>query len=180
MRRFVRGGVVLVGALALAGCGGGGGDDGPAPLALGQSAVIGFQDTNANATTKIEVTVLAVRQGTVAELEAAGFNLDDDEKDVQPYYVDAKYKNTGDQAVGKTDHIDLVDTKGDDIGSTIVIALGDEPFAKCPADSDGDLAPGAEHQHCSLFLVPNGRTVEKVKATDYTVKDLPAVYWSIT
>ncbi|HEX9259181.1 MAG TPA: hypothetical protein VF855_06555, partial [Acidimicrobiales bacterium] len=166
-------------AVVTASCGGGG-DDGPEPLAYGKSATIGYEDANTKTATKIEVTVLGVRPGTVAELEAGGFNLDDDEKDASVLYVDAKYKNVGDQAVGKIGHVDIEDTKGERISSTIVINLGGDTFDKCPADNKGDLTPGAEHQHCSLFLVPKGRTAEWVRATDYTIADLPRVYWPVS
>lgn len=72
----------------------------------------------------------------------------------------------------------MEDEDGNSISSTTVISLGGPPFAPCPQDKDGDLAPGKSHTRCSIFLVLEGVTPKRVSFLPYdpdTSTDF--VYW---
>ena len=91
----------IAAGLVVAGCGGGG--DGSSPLALGEEAVVQHANSGeADPTpTTLGVTAVAVRQGTQQELEDGGFTLDPDERELTPYYVDARFENQGEQAIDR-------------------------------------------------------------------------------
>ena len=90
--------------LLLAACGGG-----TSASPLGTSVAVAYTDDTTNVTTDLEVTVLGVRHGTVAELVASGLQFDDDEQDLVPFYVDARYTNTGSETVGRGMRVALED-----------------------------------------------------------------------
>jgi hypothetical protein len=66
------------------------------------------------------------------------------------------------------------------IGSTLIFNYGNKPYAKCTKVNEGRLAPGQSFKSCTLFLVPNNKSLGKVSflpnqpgnATDF-------VYWSV-
>ena len=174
---------VCVAMLMIAvGCGGGGA--GPAPLAIGKEAVVDHTQLSGASpapTTKLAITVLAVRTGTIAELEAGGFELSDAQKAKTPTYVDARFKNRGTAAIDKHLGVSLEDQDGNLITSVAVINLGGDTYQPCPDNGgSGSLAPGEKFDTCDLFLVPSGKTASKVsflpntpgKATDF-------IYWSV-
>lgn len=140
-------------AVLVAGCGGG-----PEEAALGTVIEVGYQDASDGQTfTTLDVAVLGVRQGTVEELEDAGLEFDEEERGLTPWYVDARYANTGENAVERSMRITLEDGPGNLLSPTIIFDFsgGEEaPSGPCPAINDGELAPGEEFEDCTLFLVP--------------------------
>jgi len=185
--------LVLAGlAVVLAGCGGGsGGSSGSgggastasSALSLGQTAVVRHTQIAGGAsapTTMLGITVLAVRKGTQDELAKGGFQLDASGKSDTPYYVDVRYANTGTQSIARDLDVSLENQNGDLITSTTIISLGSAPFAKCPAVSDGQLAPGSSYRSCSLFLVPQGSEPTKVSfLPNDPGKETAFVYWNV-
>ena len=171
--------------LALAGCGGddggGGGGGGGDTHPLGHEAVVEHADLNApgNPKTKLAITVVAVRKGTQAQLEAGGFKLDADEKSLTPFYVDVKFENRGPSDIGNALFVSMDDDKGGSVSSTTIIDLGGAPFKECPKAESGKLKTGETLETCKLFLVPEGRTPEKIsflphdpgKETDFVTWD---------
>ena len=165
--------------VGLAACGGG---EDAEPLALGAEAVVQHQIAGTqDPPTTIGITVTAVRKGTQAELEAAGFNLDPEEKTATPYYVDARFENQGQNPIKRQLLVGLEDEDGQLLSRTTVIDFGGEPFEKCPSvGTEGELAPGQSYEDCSLFLVPEGRTPEKVEFLPYDPEnETEFVYWNI-
>jgi hypothetical protein len=169
-------------ALGLAACGGDGGGGGSS-LALGEEAVVEHTQTGAPAgspKTTLGVTVLKVRPGTQAELEAGGFSLDPDEESMTPYYVDTRYENQGTQAIKKQLNVGMEDQDGNLITATTIISLGGPPFAKCPHISEGDLAPGDSYEDCTLFLVPEDRDPSRISFLPYDPEsETDFVYWDV-
>ncbi len=152
-------------ALALTGCGGGDGDE---KLALGQQAVVEFTtpasgDTAAVNTT-LGVTVLAVRKGTQAELEQAGFEVDPENRTATPYYVDVRYANQGNGKASRDNSVAMEDSDGNSIPTTLVFDYRGKPYDKC-ANVRGALAPGQSYEDCTLFLVPEDRDVGDILFT---------------
>ena len=144
---------------------------GGAKLALGTEAVIASYTEQASGTTpavdtSLGVTVLAVRAGTQAELAAGGFTFDDDKaKTATPYYVDARYSNKGKGSMQRSLSVGMEDTKGNSIPTTLVVDLGGTPFAPCPDHNDPavNLEPGQSYETCTLFLVPKGTKLDRVR-----------------
>lgn len=165
-----------VAALVLAACGGG-----VEASALGEEVDVGYVDSETNAATRLGLTVLDVRQGTVEELEAAGLKFDPEERELVPHYVDARFVNTGDATVKRTMRPGLEDGDGNLISATVVLDFsgGDAPpEGPCPAINDGDLAPGESFEDCTLFLVPDGVTVARVSFLSQPPEGEPDfVYW---
>jgi len=156
---------VTIAALTMAACGSS--SSGGTKLALGTEATVSYaasaDGTIPAANTTIAVTVVAVRVGTQDELAAAGLQLDDTAKNSTPYYVDAKFTNKGSNAVARNLPLDVEDTKGESVSSTIILDLSGSGFAKCPGNDSGLLNPGESYQSCSLFLVPKGKKIDRVR-----------------
>ena len=170
----------LIGALALAGCGGG-----PDASPLGEAIAVGVVDSEANTATTLSVTVTDVRQGTIEELEKAGLELDEDERDLVPHYVDATYENTGDETVKRTMRVSIEDADDNLINPTVVFDFSggkgkDKAPGPCPNVDDGDLAAGESFEDCTLFLASQGVEIVRV-----TFLSQPAdgesefVYWAV-
>lgn len=165
--------------LTLAACGGGG--DGGDAHALGEEVVVQQTEASAaNRSTTLGITVTKVRTGTQQELKDGGFKLDPEEETATPYYADTTIENQGSSPIGQRQLVSMEDEDGNSISSTTVISLGGPPFAPCPQDQDGDLAPGKGHTRCSIFLVPEGVTPKRVSFLPYDL-DTPTdfVYWNV-
>jgi hypothetical protein len=106
--------------------------------------------------TTFGMTVLAVREGTVAELEEGGFRLDPGERDVTPCYVDSRIENEGAAAVKKLLFLGLEDGGGSRTSATTISSLGGAPFEKCAKRTEGMVEPGESFETCTLFLVRGG------------------------
>jgi len=169
--------------LVLAGCGGGGVGGGSSSLALGEEAVVEHTEIGASGAapkTTLGITVLRVRQGTEQGFEQGGFQLDPDEKSTTLYYVDVRYENQGTQAIKRQLNVGLEDDDGSVITATTIISLGGPPFEKCARISDGELAPGASYESCTLFLVPEGKEPSKVSFLPYDPgTETDFVYWDV-
>ena len=170
-------------ALGLAACGsddGGGGGGGGDTHPLGHTAVVEHADinTDGNPQTKLGITVAAVRKGSQAELEAGGFSLDPDEKTATPYYVDVTFENQGPEDIDNALFVSMEDDDGGSISSTVIIDLGGKPFKPCPKAGRGTLKQGQTLESCKLFLVPAGRTPEKISfLPNNPSKPTDFVYW---
>jgi hypothetical protein len=167
-------------ALGLSACGGD--DGGGSSHALGEEAVVEHTDSGKadGARTMLGITVVAVRQGTQAELEQAGFNLDPEEKTSTPYYVDTRVENQGQQAMRLPLVVSLEDGDGNSISSTTIINLGDATFEQCPQSEAKQLAPGATAENCLLFLVPDGSEPSRVSFLPYDPENpTDFVYWDV-
>jgi hypothetical protein len=160
--------LLIVCAMLIAGCGGDDGGGGSSKtLTLGKPATVDFTSPASGDTkavdTKVEVTVLGVRKGTQEELAAGGLQVDDEDKDTTPYYVDARYGNKGTAPVKRSFSVAMEDTDGQSVPTTLIFGIGNEPFEKCEAVRDGNVAPGESYESCTLFLVPKGSTPDVVR-----------------
>jgi hypothetical protein len=170
--------MLLAATALMAACGSSSG--GGTKLALGTEAVIASYTEQASGTTpavdtSLGVTVLAVRAGTQAELVAGGFKVDDKDKSSTPYYVDARYSNKGKGSLPRSLSVSMEDAKGNSVPTTLVFDLGGTPFAPCKDNNDPavNLAPGESYETCTLFLVPKGTKLDRVRfvsqAADATI-----------
>jgi hypothetical protein len=168
--------------LVMAACGGGASGS-PAALALGQQAVVDHTQLNGTSPgpkTSLGITALAVRTGTIAELEAGGFQLTADQRSMTPYYVDVRFENKGSQTIDRQLDVSLEDQDGNLITSVTIFDLGGQTFATCPDNATGQLAPGDAFETCDLFLVNQGRKPTKVSFLPYDpAKETNFVYWSV-
>ncbi len=168
----------------LAGCGGESGGGGEVH-ALGDSVTVGYNartDTGGRGVdTTLEITVLAVREGTQEDLTSAGFEVDPEDRNTTPYYVDAEYQNRGDATVERNIDVSLEDSDGNLIGSTLVFDYGEKGFPPCESVDEGKFAPGDRYESCTLFLVPEGVEVGQVSfLSDEGADTEPEfVYWEI-
>ncbi|MCU1366452.1 MAG: hypothetical protein JWN39_2091 [Ilumatobacteraceae bacterium] len=149
----------------LAGCSSG--SDGAKKLALGTEAVVAYVEA-ANSTTPavnttVAVDVLDVKVGTLDELTAAGFDVDASNAGDTPYYVDVRYTNKGTGHAVRNLSVGMEDTKGNSVPTTLVFDLDGSPFDRCKDVSTGDFGPGDSYQSCTLFLVPKGTTLDRVR-----------------
>jgi hypothetical protein len=160
--------LLVTATLVMSACGGGGGSGGGAKLALGTEAVVAYTATASGSTpavnTKLAVTVLAVRAGTQEELTAAGIKVEDKDKTTTtPYYVDARYSNKGTGSLTRNLSVGMEDTDGNSVPTTLDFTFGGEPFALCTNVDSGALDPGQSYESCTLFLVPNGTKLDRVR-----------------
>jgi hypothetical protein len=156
---------LVVALWMLAACGSSGSSS--PKLALGTKAEVAYTSPesgdNAAVDTRLAITVLDVREGTQSELVEGGFTIDDDIKDATPYYVDVRYENVGTGDALTNLSVGMEDTKGNSISSTIVLNFGGEPFSHCPDDETKPLPAGKSYEECTLFLVPKGKKIERVR-----------------
>ena len=157
-------GLIMVGIAQLTG-GDDGGSDGDS-LALGETAVVEYTQSDDSGKpgpeTMLAVTVNDVRAGTRDELTKAGFEIDDEGKNSTPCYIDARYENRGQAPVKKTINVDLEDSDGESLPSTLIFDYGDKGFKPCQGVTKGTLAPGKSYESCTLVLVPEDQEVDKV------------------
>ena len=167
--------------LVMAGCGGGGGGA-AAALPLGKEAVVDHTQISGASPapkTSLAITVLAVRTGTIADLEAGGYTVEAAQKTKTPIYVDVRYENRGTNAIDKKLDVSLEDQDGNLITSVVIFNYGGTPFEKCTDNGKGSLKPGEKFDTCTLFLVDQGRTPTKVSFLPYDPgKETQFVYWS--
>jgi hypothetical protein len=154
-----------VASLALGACGSS--SSGGKKLPLGTQAVVDYTQQASGTTpavdTRLGITVLAVRPGTQAELTAGGMKVDDDAKDATPYYVDVRYEDKGTGSLVRNLSVGMEDTKGNSVPTTIVITLDGSPYAPCPEVNSGAFNPGETYESCTLFLVPPGTKLDRVR-----------------
>ena len=175
--------LIMVGVAQLTGGDDGGDGD---SLALGETAVVEYTQSDdagkPGPATDLAVTVNDVRAGTRDELTKAGFEIDDEGKNSSPYYIDARYENRGQAPVKKSISVDLEDSDGQSLPSTLVFDFGDRGFKPCQSVTEGQLKPGDSYESCTLVLVPEDSEADKVlfvsqKANSeivFTRRDVPA------
>lgn len=170
----------VIGAVALTGCGGG-----PQASPLGEAIEVGHVDSEAGTATTLAITVTDVRQGSIEELEKAGLEFDDDERDLVPYYVDATYENTGDEAVKRNMRPSIEDADDNLINPTVVFDFSggkgqDKEPGPCPNVEDGEVAAGESFEDCTLFLVSQGVEVARVTFLSKPEDgESEFVYWAV-
>lgn len=169
--------LVMAGVL-LAGCGGGG----PATIPLGQEAVVEHANVSPGTgpTTTLGVTALAVRTGTMAELEDGGFEVDPEDQEKTPTYVDVRYVNKGSQAIDRELRVSMEDADGNLISPVVVFNYGNLVYEPCPDNTEGELAPGDSFDSCVLFFVGRSTKAARVSFLPHVPgKETDWVYWAI-
>ena len=163
--------VIAVLALALAGgpmtgCGGDDGAGGEDALALGETAVVEYRPTTTSGTpgdpTQLAITVTAVRPGTQDELSQRGLEVDPEDRDATPYYIDARYENRGEAPLKRNMDVSVEGPDGESLPSTVVFNFGGKPFEPCRDVTEGTLEQGESFEDCTLVLVPEGDEVDTV------------------
>ena len=111
--------------------------------------------------TKLGVTVLRVRKGKLADFK--DFNLDAKQKQTVPYYVEVKYENLGTLKLQRF-LLDpsIEDTDGQEYKPLNLIVLNGT-FKTCPTPSRSRLRAGQSFTLCAPFLLPRGKTYERVR-----------------
>lgn len=111
--------------------------------------------------TTVGVTVKRVRRGKIADFK--DFNLDKDQKNSVPYYIEVKYENLGDLKLTRT-LLDpsIEDSEGQEYKPLNLIILSGT-FKTCPSPSRSKLGPGDSFTLCAPVLLPNGKTFERVR-----------------
>lgn len=178
--------VLATAALVLAACGNGdgGGGDGEEVLALGEEAVVEYTETGEGgapgAATTLAVTALRVRQGTQEELTQAGYEVDPEDRNATPYYVDVRYENQGQTSVTRNLGVSLEDSDGNSLPTTLIFDFGGEPFELCTRVTEGSLAPGESYESCDLTLVPEGAEVARVLFVSQGANaEIAFTYWEV-
>ena len=142
-------------------------------LALGKRVVapyVVYGSTGATQqNTKVGVTVLRVRKGKLADFK--DFNLDAKQKQTVPYYVEVKYENLGTLKLQRF-LLDpsIEDTDGQEYKPLNLIVLNGT-FKTCPTPSRSRLRAGQSFTLCAPFLLPRGKTYERVRFQGDVTKD---------
>lgn len=144
-------------------------------LPLGERVVAPYvvYGTGAKAATKqtttLGVTVLRVRKGKISDFK--DFNLDADEKNTVPHYVEVKYENLGDLKLQRFLMDPAIeDTEGNEYKPLNLIVLSGT-FKQCPQPSKARLRGGQSFTLCAPFLLPKGKTYERVRFQGDVTKD---------
>ncbi len=129
--------------------------------------------TGANAATRqnttLGVTVLRVRKGKISDFK--DFNLDADEKNTVPHYVEVKYENLGELKLQRFLMDPAIeDTEGNEYKPLNLIVLSGT-FKTCPQPSKSRLQGGQSFTLCAPFLLPQGKTYERVRFQGDVTKD---------
>lgn len=121
-----------------------------ADLAFGKKAVVAYETTD-NRSTVLELSVTAVRQGSIADLSA--YTLDDRVRASVPYYAQVTVTNVGRGDIGNT----AIPLFGISKDNTLLQASGfTNTFAPCPSKPlPQSFAPADTVHACLVFLVPN-------------------------
>jgi hypothetical protein len=119
--------------------------------------------------TKLGVTVLHIRKGKISDFK--DFNLDAKQKATNPYFVDVKYENLGDLKLQRF-LLDpsIEDSEGQEYKPLNLIVLSGT-FKKCPNPSKKRLTGGQSFTLCAPFLLPKGKTLERVRFQGDVTKD---------
>ncbi|MEO7664281.1 MAG: hypothetical protein ABIV26_04085 [Candidatus Limnocylindrales bacterium] len=171
--------VAVLVAAGLAACG----PAAPSANSLGTEVVVDHGDSSGDfqgKTTSLAITVKAVRTGTIDELVAGGYDLDDAQKAKTPMYVDVRFENRGAETIDRNMRVSLEDQNGDLISPVVIFDYGADPFAACPDLATGVFKPGESFESCTLFLVPKDRPAARVSFLPYVPgKDTDWAYWAV-
>ncbi|MGW4239388.1 hypothetical protein ACWEJP_21645 [Streptomyces sp. NPDC004749] len=102
----------------------------------------------------VKITPKSVRAGDIADLSR--FDLDEDEKELVPYYVTVEYRNTGEYDLypGLQDDLELRSASGQPSRPLVLIDIGGPGVGECPdATPDEMVKPGATVTQCSIHLL---------------------------
>lgn len=148
--------------------------DGDGNLPLGERAVVDYVEYgDQQIETQIGVTVVKVRKGKLSDFR--DFNLDAEQKNAVPYYVDAEFENLGDDALKRSlMEPSAEDADGQEYGATTLIVLNGT-FKPCPNASDKKLAPGDSFTGCATIFIPKGKDFGRVRFEGDVTKD--PVFW---
>jgi hypothetical protein len=127
-------------------------------LSFGDSATVIFEATQRSGTA-LELTVKAVRKGSLADLK--GFILDDSYKrKANYYYADVRVKNVGEGDVGGV----AVPLWGVNAANTLLPAVRfTTTFAPCPSKKlPAKFGPGDTFSTCLVYLSPDKGSLEAV------------------
>jgi hypothetical protein len=147
-------------------------DDGNLPL--GERAVVDYiQYGPPEIKTQLGVTVAKVRKGKLADFK--DFNLDAEQKNAVPYYVDTRFENLGSEPLDRNlIEPSAEDADGQEYASTTLIVLNGT-FKPCPDASEKKLQPGDAFTGCATIFIPNGKELERVRFEGDVTKD--PVFW---
>lgn len=121
-----------------------------AELGFGDPATVAYEP-NAQRNTVMELSVLGVKQGTIADL--GGYVLDEKTKASTPYYVSVRAANVGEGNVGQSP-IPLWAV--DDTNTLIQASSFANSFRACPSKPlPAKFGPGAKIRTCLVYLVPD-------------------------
>ena len=144
-------------------------------LALGTRVVAPYvvYGTGAKAAEKqnttLGVTVLRVRKGKISDFK--DFNLDKEQKNTVPHYVEVKYENLGELKLQRFLMDPAIeDSEGQEYKPLNLIVLSGT-FKKCPQPSKARLRGGQSFTLCAPFLLPKGKTYERVRFQGDVLKD---------
>ena len=105
--------------------------------------------------TTLGVTVLRVRKGKISDFK--DFNLDKEQRNTVPHYVEVKYENLGDLKLQRFLMDPAIeDTDGQEYKPLNLIVLSGT-FKKCPQPSKARLRGGQSFTLCAPFLLPHGQ-----------------------
>lgn len=138
-------------------------------LSFGESATVGWSPPSLSLkddrkTSKLEVAVLSVEKGSLADFE--GIELDADQQDSTPYYLTARVRNLGSTTPpDDRPHYTLaaIDDRKQEQGS--VTFFGD--FPRCEdVDPPKPFSRDESYETCLTYLVPGGGSIQEVRWTD--------------
>jgi hypothetical protein len=141
-------------------------------LALGKRVVapyVVYGKAGGSQSTTLGVTVQKIRKGRISDFK--DFNLDAKQKRTTPYFVDVKYENLGKLKLQRF----LLDPSIEDADGqeykplNLIILSG--TFKKCPQPSRSRLRAGQSFTLCAPFLLPTGKTLERVRFQGDVTKD---------
>ena len=160
-------------------------DAGPVARSLGSEVLVGHVDRSGGdpgVRTRIGLTVLDVRRGTQGELAANGLEVDEEDRDATPYYVDARFVNKGGNAVERDLDVGLEDADGNLLHPLFIFSFGESTFAPCRTVTEGTLAPGESYESCTVVLAPAGAKVARVYflSDNGPGREPEFVYWATT
>lgn len=149
-------------AMLVAGCGGNsggsGGSDGAKVRTVKLGDAITFKGANAKLDVKFAVTV---EEGVIEDLK--DFRLEDDEREMTPWYVTRTLENAGDTDLEADDAFMGIVSVRDDTGAEPkeIMPLGD--FSNCElVNAPEPFKRGESFSTCDIYLVEDGRAVEEV------------------
>ncbi len=142
--------------------------------ALGDSVEVAFYDgAGTEPVGEGTVAVTEVRDGSTAELESAGYDLEPGERSATAYYVEVTYENAGDRSVAPRP-VGGEDPDGGLIHALVLLDLGGGPFEPCPGLPE-EVAPGEKGRGCTIILVPEGTELARIYYHPGADDDF--VYW---
>ena len=132
-------------------------------MSLGETAEIGYYSYREEEYEKVgagTVAVTGVREGTTAALEASGFDLEPDEAEKTPYYVDVSFTNEGPEPIEPASVLGE-SASGEAISALTLIDFGTS-FDPCPGMPER-IRPQGAAEGCAVLLAPPGAELTSVK-----------------